>query len=151
MSIFVTIYNYRAHNYFITIVMKFRNYFPSSTHQSSHGRLGAQPLQGNTDDCVVCVGFCCFSSTSWHTLLVCRHSHREHEPALTADATSRSVAFGFEYRSTCHCHGTSCSCLEHSSDSVPRPKDTAFFPQLLRSNPVAHTFCTRAYSALYVI
>ena len=30
MAIFVTIYNYRAHNYFITIVMKFRNYFPSS-------------------------------------------------------------------------------------------------------------------------
>ena len=32
MAIFVTIYNYRAHNYFITIVMKFRNYFPSSTN-----------------------------------------------------------------------------------------------------------------------
>ena len=31
MAIFVTIYNYLAHNYFITIVMKFRNYFPSST------------------------------------------------------------------------------------------------------------------------
>ena len=31
MAICVTIYNYRAHNYFITIVMKFRNYFPSST------------------------------------------------------------------------------------------------------------------------
>ena len=30
MAIFVTIYNYRAHDYFITIVMKFRNYFPSS-------------------------------------------------------------------------------------------------------------------------
>ena len=33
MAIFVTIYNYRAHNYFITIVMKFRNYFPSSSNQ----------------------------------------------------------------------------------------------------------------------
>ena len=31
VAIFVTIYNYGAHNYFITIVMKFRNYFPSST------------------------------------------------------------------------------------------------------------------------
>ena len=30
VGIFVTIYNYKAHNYFITIVMKFRNYFPSS-------------------------------------------------------------------------------------------------------------------------
>ena len=33
MTIFVTIYNYQAHNYFITIVMKFRNYFPSSNHK----------------------------------------------------------------------------------------------------------------------
>ena len=33
MAIFVTIYNYRAHNYFITIVMKFRNYFPSSINE----------------------------------------------------------------------------------------------------------------------
>ena len=33
MAIFVTIYTYRAHNYFITIVMKFRNYFPSSTDE----------------------------------------------------------------------------------------------------------------------
>ena len=32
MAIFVTIYNYRAHNYFITKVMKFRNYFPSSNY-----------------------------------------------------------------------------------------------------------------------
>ena len=32
-AIFVTIYNYRAHNYFITIVMKFRNYFPSSSDE----------------------------------------------------------------------------------------------------------------------
>ena len=35
MAIFVTIYNYRAHNYFITIVMKFRNYFPSSNNNQS--------------------------------------------------------------------------------------------------------------------
>ena len=34
MAIFVTIYTYRAHNYFITIVMKFRNYFPSSSDYS---------------------------------------------------------------------------------------------------------------------
>ena len=33
-DIFATIYNYRAHNYFITIVMKFRNYFPSSSDNS---------------------------------------------------------------------------------------------------------------------
>ena len=32
MAIFVTIYNYRALNYFIAIVMKFRNYFPSSSY-----------------------------------------------------------------------------------------------------------------------
>ena len=32
MAIFVTIYNYRAHNYFITIVMKFCKYFPSSIY-----------------------------------------------------------------------------------------------------------------------
>ena len=37
MAIFVTIYNYRAHNYFITIVMKFRNYFPSSSNDSFPG------------------------------------------------------------------------------------------------------------------
>ena len=36
MASFVTIYNYRAHNYFITIVMKFRNYFPSSTNITSN-------------------------------------------------------------------------------------------------------------------
>ena len=35
MAIFVTIYNYRAHNYFITIVMKFRNYFPSSNDHTT--------------------------------------------------------------------------------------------------------------------
>ena len=29
MANFVTIYHYRAHNYFITIVMKFSNHFPS--------------------------------------------------------------------------------------------------------------------------
>ena len=34
VDIFVTIYNCRAHNYFITIVMKFRNYFSRSTHKS---------------------------------------------------------------------------------------------------------------------
>ena len=38
VDIFVTIYNYRAHNYFITIVMKFRNYFPSSTNHSQEAR-----------------------------------------------------------------------------------------------------------------
>ena len=35
MTIFVTIYNYRAHSYFITIVMKFRYYFPSSSNINS--------------------------------------------------------------------------------------------------------------------
>ena len=32
MAIVVTIYNYRAQNYVITIVMIFRNYFSSSSH-----------------------------------------------------------------------------------------------------------------------
>ena len=47
MAIFVTkfIYNYRAHNYLITIVMKFRNYFPSSTDK--------QWLSNLMFDCVI--------------------------------------------------------------------------------------------------
>ena len=44
LGIFVTIYNYRAHNYFITIVMKFRNYFPSSNNDWFLRLLVAQNL-----------------------------------------------------------------------------------------------------------
>ena len=45
MDIFETNYNYRAHNYFITLVIKFRNYFPSSSHKSLQiGLFGLLPL-----------------------------------------------------------------------------------------------------------
>ena len=71
-----------------------------------------------------------------------RHEHREHEPALTADAI-----FCFEGRctwTTCQCRRVSCSRLKHSSAYVPRQQmyeynNTVQFDGLIKLILVSNT------------